>query len=361
VLPGKRNCGNGVREPEEQCDVDSPGCVSCKEARGYRCRDNVCNEFCGDGIVVGGEECDPPDGKACDTSCRKSVAREEPCSLAGHWILRQTDFSVASVGTKGLQASTNWFYWEVEQDGDKWAVKNGLFCGIVVTGSVNVRLADSSTRALMHENFQGASNTHGGRTGTMREEGEGCYLDTSRFYFVRGGSDALLPANFADAPALETLPPLPSSNDLYDASKGGDLAQATDPENDGIPGVNYEVTGLVNGVRSVTQRDWSEYATDATHAIAQFAPEFVARSDFRNQEKILHVTCAAGGQCPLLEAGSQPSLDKPGRVLFRYIGGSLDAARASGIVVGTPGEDEVMDFETCKNIQKQIPHDPSSE
>lgn len=376
ALKGASRCGDGVRQPEEECDVvasalvdddgkplpaKDTGCVQCREAPGWRCRDNVCKEHCGDGKVVGGEECDPPDGDGCNTSCRLSVVKKDPCSLAGHWILRQTDFSVANIGTKGVQTSSNWFYWEVAQSGDEWQVVNSLFCGIVVTGNANVKLSDVGIRGLMHKNRQDAKNPRGGRRGVMRVQGGGCYLESTRHYFVRGGKDDLLPPSFGAEPELETLGPLPIANDVYDPSKGGTLELADDPDGDGLPGVPFEVTGLVNGTRSAVQRDWSAYESDETHPIAQFASEFVARSDFKNQERILHLKCGSGGMCPLLEAGSTPSLDRPGRVLFRYLGDKLDSPAVRALVVEFPGggsDDD--DFATCARIRAALPHDPAS-
>lgn len=375
VLKGASKCGDGVRQPEEECDVvaavveddagnpvkpKETGCVKCKEAPGWRCRDNVCKEFCGDGKIVGEEECDPPNGDDCNTSCRLSVVKKDACNLSGHWILRQKDFSVANIGTKGVQTSSNWFYWEVAQTGDEWHVVNSLACGIVVSGNANVKLADIGIRGLMHKNRQDPSNPRGGRKGVMRVEGSGCYLKSSRHYFVRGGKDDLLPPSFAAEPELETLGPLPVSNDVYDPSKGGMLELADDPDGDKLPGIPYEVTGLINGTRSAVQRDWSTYESDETHAIAQFSSEFVARSDFKNQEKILHLQCGSGGTCPLLEAGSTPSLDRPGRVLFRYLGDKLDAPGVRAIVVGTPGANDDDDFETCARLRAALPHDPAS-
>lgn len=353
-------CGNGIREPEEECDVESPGCKKCKEVSGWACRDNVCTEVCGDGKVVGSETCDPPDKAKCDTSCHLAAFKPEACDMSGVWIVRQTDFSEANVGTKGIQTSSNWYYLEIVQSGDSWTVKKSLFCGIVVTGSVSVRLQDAATRALMYRNPQADGRPGGARTGVMMAQGDGCYFKAARHYFIRGGKDSLLPSNFDAEPALETLPALPKSNDLYDASKGGDLAQAEDTDADGFVGVAYDVSGLIAGTRNVVQRDWCAYESDDAHKVPKNASEFIARSDFRNQEQILHVKCSAS-KCPLLEAGSSPSLDHPGRVVFRYLGKTATDETAKAIVVAPPGADPDKDFQTCMNIQAAIPHDKASQ
>ena len=349
-------CGDGARQPEEECDVKSPGCVECREAPGYHCRDNVCTEVCGDGVVIGTETCDPPDGKSCDTACHEHAAKAEACDMTGAWLVHQTDYSVAAV-INSIQTSSNWYYLEIAQTGPAFEVTKSVFCGITVSGSVDVKLSPAATKALLYRNRQDAKNPGGAHTGTFVEAGDGCAFEASRQYYVRGGKDALLPADFHASPELETLPPLPSSNDLYDPSKGGMLDLAEDTDQDGFLGVAYVVNGLVSGTRNVVQRDWSHYQSDATYPIAKFATELTARSDFRNQEKILHVECASGGMCPLLEAGSTPSLDTPGHVTLRYLGKTWNADPTQTVVVAEPGLSQEQDYQTCVNLQAAMPHE----
>ncbi len=52
-------CGDGVVEGGEECDP--PDGVHC---------DANCQWICGDGVVQSGEECDPPDGVTCDANCQ---------------------------------------------------------------------------------------------------------------------------------------------------------------------------------------------------------------------------------------------------------------------------------------------------
>ena len=54
-------CGNGRLDPGEQCDPpDGIGCSSsCQRIPG-----------CGDGVLEAGESCDPPDGLTCSTTCQ---------------------------------------------------------------------------------------------------------------------------------------------------------------------------------------------------------------------------------------------------------------------------------------------------
>lgn len=54
-------CGNGTREEPEECDGE-PDCSS-------RC---TIEAYCGDGLVLGGEECEPPGVGSCDFTCQLS-------------------------------------------------------------------------------------------------------------------------------------------------------------------------------------------------------------------------------------------------------------------------------------------------
>ena len=45
------------------------------------------------------------------------------------------------------------------------------------------------------------------------------------------------------------------------------LPAITDPDGDGIPGVAFDVTGFVTGIRNSAQRVWQEYAT-ASNSVA---------------------------------------------------------------------------------------------
>jgi hypothetical protein len=66
-------CGDGVVGPLEQCDP--PNGVTCS---------STCQVIpvppCGDGIIEPGEECDPPDGNTCDLTCHKIFVELSACT-----------------------------------------------------------------------------------------------------------------------------------------------------------------------------------------------------------------------------------------------------------------------------------------
>ena len=81
-----RACGNGVRTDDEACEVSivGEGCTAqCEVADGYRCSSISCKPICGDGKVVGNEECDDGDGdpavleRASGDGC-SAACKEEP-------------------------------------------------------------------------------------------------------------------------------------------------------------------------------------------------------------------------------------------------------------------------------------------
>ena len=76
-------CGDGFAAGAEECDAGDPtataavrGCTPrCKAALGWDCPPpdaatarTVCTPLCADGLVVGGEQCDPP-GPGCTANC----------------------------------------------------------------------------------------------------------------------------------------------------------------------------------------------------------------------------------------------------------------------------------------------------
>lgn len=109
---GDGECGNGDRDPGEECDDgnerDRDGCSDrCRIERGWTCRDepSFCSRddgpaSCGNGELEGSEECDDRnrrDGDGCDSSCREEdgwVCRFEPSRCTDNELIECGDQEV---------------------------------------------------------------------------------------------------------------------------------------------------------------------------------------------------------------------------------------------------------------------------
>jgi hypothetical protein len=360
ILPVDSACGDLQKNGAEECDVLDIGCVECRVAPGFTCTDEKCFPVCGDGTVVTGEECDPPDALGCDSSCR-SGQKEEACDMTGYWVVRQTDFSIDKVVSQ-VQTSSNFYVFQLGQTGDSFQVERAINCGVKVTGSANADLTEASIRGLLWLNPQDTDTPppRAPRRGTFVASGDACTFAFDRNYMVRGGNPRLLPANFTSKPELATMPPLPSEASPAEPT-GANLADATDEDGDGHPGIMYRVSGNASGNRSVVQRDWNEYTTPPGSSIPARAIEFVARSTYDGQENILFVSECPRVGCGLLLAGSNPAPNLPGRATFLYLGKDLAEPRVSRVIAGPLKQDLDQDMQTCANARAALPHDPSKQ
>lgn len=358
ILPVDTTCGDLILDEGEECDLESDGCVDCQVATGWRCDDTECEPECGDARVLGDEECDPPDGITCDSSC-KTGEKPGDCDMNGYWIIRQTDFSIDNVVNQ-VQTSSNWYAYFIEQSGDEFAIQRGISCGIRVTGSATANLSPAGTRGLMHANSQGIDNPRGPRRGTFRKTGDQCAFTLARHYLVRGANPDLLPEDFLNAPDFDDLPPLPYEEDPQNPN-GEHLEGAEDSDGDGKPGVAYILSGSTAGTRHVAQRDWNEYSTADDFPIPTGALEFTAASDYDNEENILLVEGCPLVGCGVILASSVPDQLRQHRVTWRYLGQDLTDPRVSSIIEGPLREDLDVDVTTCANVRSALPHDPSKE
>ncbi len=347
ILPVDSVCGDGKVTGDEQCDVDSPGCVDCRIVSGWQCPNDVCTGICGDGKLEGDEECDPPNGVTCDSTC-KAAAGTTGCDLGGYFAVHQTNYSRDTI-VQAVQTSSNWYFYHFTQSGTVVTVDQALTCGIEVTGTVTVTLDDDGLKSLLYSNSQVASGAHGARHGSFVQNGDSCELSLDRWYLVRGAEESFLPADFSKDPALADLVPLPTA---------ADTTGATDPEGNGTLGLSLHLTGNIPGIRNVAQRDWNEYSPDPATPVPTGSIEFSAVSTFDNQESVLSVEDCAPSLCPLLEAGSTPALDLPGHVDFLFLGKELSDPRVSAIAAAAPGGDVETDMTTCANVRAAEPHQP---
>ncbi len=352
ILPVDEVCGDGFVVGTEECDNASGGCLDCRVATGWRCPGNRCAEICGDGLVTGAETCDPPNGITCDTHCRMAV-KDEACDMTGYWLARETNFSRDTVIEK-IQTSTNWYLFEFAQAGTAFVVEKQLFCGVHVVGSVTVDLTDKAYRGLMYQNSGTGTTKLGRRLGSFEPKGDTCAFSLERWYILRGLDDRYLPADFRKHPALTELLPLPVEPDPLSPS-GEPLPGVEDWDEDGKPGIAWNVRGIVSGRRHSVQRDWVEYGGDG-QAIPAHAVEFRANVRFDGQESLLAVD-QCGESCGMMRGGSVPASDAQSYVTFRYLGRALTDARVAEVVTREPMLDADADMETCAKVKAAMPHE----
>jgi hypothetical protein len=262
----------------------------------------------------------------------KAEPKNPECDLNGVWIGRQNTESLALFDTK--QYANNWYYLELRQEGEQVVVTKHFDCGIEVHGTVLVRLQPATTRALMMHNSQL------GRRGTFAKQSDGtCAFEMERFWSVRGVSEdtyAPVPRS-ADTAIPDLQPKLPSKSMV---------ATTEDWDDDGKPGVTWVVTGIVNGERYSSQRDWTRWFSAADgytiQASEDFVSDLVVRAEFSNEEIVYAPTKAE------LDQISTPNASAKHALTLRFLGRSTDDPRAASLI-------KSGDFETCAAIQAALP------
>ena len=350
VLPDAEEddlCGDGIVESSEDCDTQSPGCTNCKTTPGWQCVHNTCFYPCGDGLS----------GTGSGTNC-EATTKDAACDMTGWWISREHD-SVRDAVLNQPQAQSTWFLYRFSQNGSAFQVEQALHCCFHGTGSAVVDCTPGTLRGSLYRNDPTPAGAHGPRKGSFAANGSACDFSFDRFYRVRGGTDALLPADLSQNPPLSTLPPLPYQDDpLCTQNCAGDLDNAFDTDGDGIPGASVLITGIATGIRESTEREYKEYATTADQTVAQNSIEFTVQGDWDLQESILSVNSCTS--CSLIATpGHVDNATLAPRVTMRYLGSSLTSPRVAAVVVRNPGEDVDADLLTCANVRAALPHDPA--
>jgi len=343
-------CGNGVLESGEQCDVSSAGCVGCSTVPTWTCQTpsargepaGSCQQICGDGVTGDGATCANP-------------RRDTACDMTGYWAVRTTDHTRDNV-VGDLQTSSNWNFYRLSQTGTDFQVVQSLDCGVHVTGSVTVDYTPGSLQGMIYLNREDAESIHGARHGTSAATTGGCAVTFDRWYSIRGAEESYLPQDFGSLVPLTQLPALPAVADPVN----GDAvpAGATDPDGDGLPGVAFEITGIVQGVRDSVQRLWKEYASAPGAPMASAAITFTAPGTYDLQESIMRLT-QCGDACSLLNTLANPTDSAPVTVTFWFLGKTLGSPRVSAVVAGQPLQNLQDDLTTCANVRRVLPHDPS--
>jgi hypothetical protein len=237
---------------------------------------------------------------------------DTPCDMSGVWIAEQHTVSVALATD---QLTTNYYYYEIEQTGDRFTIVDAMNCGFVVDGTTTVTLGDATLEALARQEMAGPN-----RQGNYFENGGQCEFSLDRSYNLRGANKATYLTdhwNVGDPDkALSTFPALPS------APPGME-----DWDGDNMDGITL-TSGL--GPRYVAQRDWNQHAGTTETFASQFGGEGVIVVQWDSQEGISTQTA------PLLRTTATPSGD-----------GWARYARAPQLEI-IDGDD----LQSCRNVQQ---------
>jgi hypothetical protein len=163
------------------------------------------------------------------------------CDMNGRWLVAQRVLADALGQT---QASHNWFYYEIVQNGDALVVTRGLHCGYEVV-AVTALGANVNSEACWPDFLQYDSDT--GRTGTMDVTASGCQLSLEKRYTVRGAS-----VSYYEDPSTT----LPTKAEKASGSTPGWISWCGANN----PGITLIVTGAASGDLYCVQRDWTEYS-----------------------------------------------------------------------------------------------------
>lgn len=338
VLPDEQIapvCGNGIVEPGEACDVDSPGCVGCVVVPTWTCNGG-CTPVCGDGV-------------ACP-----NARRDDACSMQGFWAARESTYLREPI-LGSIQVSSQWYLYELAQDGDAFHVVSSLDCGILVTGSATVRYSPDALRAMLHANRQEGSRGRPARRGLARAVPAGCEIAWDRWYNVRGITDDYLPADFLARPELDTLKELPIVRDpvANERPEG-----TTDPDADGSPGLAFQIAGLAGGTRNSIQRDFKEYATPPGASVPAASLSFVIPGHHDLQENVMRVT-ECGSACSLIATVARVAKDVPPRLALAFVGRTATGERTRLVAPRPIASSVDADLAICANVRLLLPHDGS--
>jgi hypothetical protein len=251
--------------------------------------------------------------------------------MNGLWAARQ--ITVSTAGIAGDQFANNWYYLEIEHDGEDFTVTRHFDCGIKVLGTVTVQLSRPTLEVLMEHNIQT------GRKGKAYKDGSTCHFEMERFWSVRGADEPrFVPSPRNSTDSIDTVAganPIPSKSNLDGAE---------DWENDDKVGSAWQVTGIASGTRNSVQRDWTEYFSDASHAISpatDFTSDLKVRARFDSEENILDPTSG------LLASGSSAKGSAEHNLTLKFLGRDASDARAKNIIKGS-------DVDTCFAVQAAL-------
>lgn len=226
------------------------------------------------------------------------------CDMSGKWFAQLYTISEA-LGTLKAE-SHNWFYYELDDQGDNVVIERSLDCGFVVCGAATqIQLTPEQTAGLgLHNRQDGILKTKADdmsqpvnadmqvepRKIVYKKKPDGtCEFSMERWWSVRSAPAEYLPPRDKYATMsvgnMQSSKPLPTKNNLPQVEIGGDW----DVDGDGAIGINLRLDKPVPGWRDAIQRDWNEVPT--TH-IADGMRDFTVPALFDNEETVYAVSNA---------------------------------------------------------------------
>ena len=275
------------------------------------------------------------EGDAVDTNSGDGgVDPGDGCDLGGIWAAKLVTWNL-DAQVNSTQLSNNWFYLEITDSGQEIEITRSLDCGIEVRGLARVVLSETTTNALM------AHNSQAGRRGEFYPDGDHCVFSFDRWFWIRGAAASYLPENFSDYTGADAIERLDSENPLPNRD---DTEGAEDWDEDGLPGITYQIIGLPEG-RAVVQRDWNEYFSSEERVIERpIGESFWAAAAFDNTEIILAVSNCDEENIDDCGLAATPSIPDPaGRHIIKF-------QRLNGDDL-----DGLSDSEVCSSIRTLIP------
>lgn len=261
-------------------------------------------------------------------------ASDPECDMSGLWMVKQLTRSEAL----GLGQFANYYYYfELAQDGEDVTVLSQMDCDIRVEGSVTVTITEATRRSLM------AHNSQKGRKATMRRQDDThCALAFERYWSVRGADEARFvptPRSSKESVAeVRARLPLPTAQ----ARTG-----AEDWDDDGQPGIAWQINGIASGTRNTVQRDYTEWFTDEMFTVTpalDFDAPLVLRSSFDNDENVINATSGLVGSLAVADQRAAH------RVTWSFLGRTASDPRARAVLDDDP-------LVTCDNIVEALPHE----
>jgi len=290
---------------------------------------------------VGGAGGSGNDGGGAGGSDADTGIPSADCNLTGIWI---TKIVTVTQALNLPQYATAWYYVEIDQpagSGD-FTITKSMDCGTEVHGSVIVTLLPAALEAHMKHNSQV------GRKGTMKKRADGqCAVMAEPFWVLLAAEDRFLPPRNTTE-EIETVAlrlPLPN----LDRPDG-----AEDWDNDGKLGINWQVSGVIQGTRSTVQRQWHRWFSTERYAVTPATAwgDILVGADFDKDEAIFDPTSG-----PLVSPSySVRTPETPNRYLMRFLGRDENDPRAKAAIRGTdPMGNPAAAMETCRMMHDALP------